>query len=296
VSALFDLNQLRCFVAVAEELHFGRAAHRLNMTQPPLSRQIQVLERILDVSLLERTSRSVRLTSTGRAFLPEAQRLIRMADSAARLAKRLDAGKTGALKAVFTAASSYAYLPHLIGASSEALADVDLSLTELVTRDQIEALLSGRADIGLLRPPIVRPELQSMCVQTETLIAAIPQSHRLAGSAALSIKDFDGVDFIMFAAHEARYFHDLLVSLFSEAKVLPHYVQHLTQIHSMLALVKAGLGCTIVPESAANLRYEGVEFRPLKLVKPDLVELCLVWRRDEDNPIVQRVVDLARSL
>jgi DNA-binding transcriptional LysR family regulator len=293
---VFDLNQLRCFLAVAEELHFGRAAARLGMTQPPLSRQIQVLERILDVTLLERSSRSVRLTPAGRSFLPEAQRIIRLAEAAAQLAKRVDSGKSGALKVAFTAASSYAFLPTLLTASAGVLADVDVSLNEMVTKDQIEALLSGQADVGLMRPPISRSELQSMRVWTETLIAAVPEAHPLASAPSIAIKDFDGQPFIMYASHEARYFHDVLVSMFASAGVLPRYAQHLTQIHSMLALVKARIGCTIVPESAANLRYEGVEFRPLKLRKPVPVELYMVWRRDHDNPIVERMVQRVRAL
>jgi DNA-binding transcriptional LysR family regulator len=293
---VFDLNQIRCFVAVAEELHFGRAAARLNMTQPPLSRQIQVLERILDVTLLERTSRSVRLTSTGRSFLPEAQRLIRMAESAAQLAKRMDSGKAGSLKIAFTAASSYSYLPKLIKASLESLADLDLSLSEMVTKEQIDALLTGQADIGLMRPPIARSELASMCVVVESLLAAVPADHPLAKAEAVTLKDLDAQPFIMYASQDARYFHDLLVTLFSSAKVLPHYVQHLTQIHSLLAMVKAGLGCTLVPESAANLRYDGIVLKPLRLRKPNQVELYLVWRKDTDNPMVERLLRVARTL
>src|SRR5215468_1494950 len=114
--SMFDLNQLRCFVTVAEELHFGRAAARLNMTQPPLSRQVQVLERIVDAPLLERTSRSVRLTPAGRNFLPEAKRILKLAESAAQVARRVAMGKTGSLKIGFTAAAAYGYLPHLIAA------------------------------------------------------------------------------------------------------------------------------------------------------------------------------------
>jgi DNA-binding transcriptional LysR family regulator len=292
---VFDLGQLRCFVVLAEELHFSRAARRLNMTQPPLSRQIQVLERILDVTLLERTSRSVRLTPAGRAFLPEARRLVRMANEAALLAKRVEAGKAGALKLVFTAASTYAFLPQLIAACATQLDEIDLTLTEMVTRDQIDALLSGSADVGLMRPPVTREELQYLTVGKEALIAVVPQAHPLANSTSLSVEDFHGRDFIMYATHDARYFHDLVVSLFSPSKVQPHYVQHMTQIHSMLALVRAELGCAIVPESAMNLHYEGVRYIPLKLKKPSVVELDLVWRRDAD-PIVSRLIEVAKSL
>src|SRR5258707_3608914 len=114
--SMFDLNQLRCFVTVAEELHFGRAAARLNMTQPPLSRQIQVLEHIIDAPLLERTSRSVRLTPAGRSFLPEARRILKLAESASQVARRIALGKSGSLKIGYTAAASYGFLPDLLAA------------------------------------------------------------------------------------------------------------------------------------------------------------------------------------
>jgi DNA-binding transcriptional LysR family regulator len=292
---MFELSQLRCFVVVAEELHFGRAAVRLNMTQPPLSRQIQVLERILGVTLLERTSRSVRLTPTGRSFLPEAQRLIRSADAAAALAKRVDMGKSGSLKIAFTAASAYSFLPNLVTTSLSALPDVDLTLLEMVTKDQVEALLAGQVDIGFMRPPIARAELESACVLTEPLLVAVPTDHALANAEFVSLKDLDGQPFIMYSAQDARYFHDLLVSLFSTAKVLPRYVQHLTQIHSILALVRSGLGGAIVPASAANLRYEGISLRPLRLKKPDQVELYAVWRRDHGNPLIDKIMTLIRA-
>lgn len=289
---MFDLNQLRCFVAVAEELHFGRAAKRLNMTQPPLSRHIQVLERILDVTLLERTSRSVRLTPTGRSFLPEAQRLLRMAEQAAQLAKRVEAGRAGSLKIAFTAASSYSFVPALVDLAMSALPDVHLSLSEMVTRDQVEALLSGQADLGLMRPPVARAELDCLRVASERLMAAIPLGHPLAAADQVALSDFEGQPFVMYTTHDARYFHDTLVALFAQAKVLPRYVQHLSQIHSILALVKAGLGCAIVPESAANLHYDGVVLKPLRLNAPVAVELYLVWRRDHDNPAIDRVLSL----
>lgn len=293
---MFELSQLRCFVAVGEELHFGRAAVRLNMTQPPLSRQIQLLERILDVTLLERTSRSVRLTPTGRSFLPEAQRLIRSAEAAAQLAKRVDTGKSGSIKLAFTAASAYSFLPSLVNASLAAMPDIDLALSEMVTKDQLEGLISGQVDLGFLRPPITRGELDSMRVLSETLLVAVPQTHRLAAAEKVELTDMNGEPFVMYASQEARYFHDIVVSLFSAAKVLPNYVQHLTQIHSILALVKAGLGVTIVPASATNLRYQGVVMLPLVLNTPEQVELFAVWRRDHKNPILDRMLEVLKNL
>ncbi|MCR5879712.1 LysR family transcriptional regulator [Phenylobacterium sp. J367] len=294
--AQFDLSHLRCFVAVAEELHFGRAAARLNMTQPPLSRQIQVLERILDVALLERNSRSVRLTAAGRSFLPEAQRILRQTDIAVAVAKRADAGKIGTLRIGFTAATAYSYLPSLVMACQEALPDIGLVLNETVTRDQIEALVSGQIDIGLLRPPVSRSELSAVRVTAEPMVVALPEGHHLASHEAIRPKDLQGESFIMYSSHDARYFHDLVVSVLEEHGVFPRHVQHMVQIHSILALVRAGVGLAVVPASAAALRYERVVFRPLATKRPRQAELYLVWRKDTANQLVEHVVELAQSL
>ena len=295
-ASMFDLNQLRCFVTVAEELHFGRAAARLNMTQPPLSRQIQVLEHIIDAPLLERTSRSVRLTPAGRSFLPEARRILKLAESASQVARRIALGKTGSLKIGYTAAAAYGYLPELLAACRARLPEVDFSLKEMVSGDQLEALASGQIDAGLLRPPIVRPELATKRVLAEPLLAAIPRKHPLAARENLAIKDFDGQPFVMYSPYESRYFHDLLVALFTQADILPRYVQHVGQIHSILAMVRAGLGVSIVPAAAANLKIADVKLRPLKLRTPAPVELFMVWRRDDENPLVPALVDIAGQL
>src|SRR3954468_16375656 len=203
--SMFDLNQLRCFVTVAEELHFGRAAARLNMTQPPLSRQIQVLEHIIDAPLRERPSRSVRLTPAGRSFLPEARRILKLAESASQVARRIALGKTGSLKIGFTAAAAYGFLPELVAACRARLPEVDFSLKEMVSGDQFEALTSGQIDAGLLRPPIARPELATRRIVAEQLYAALPRRHRLASAETVSIRDFDGQPFIMYSPFEARY-------------------------------------------------------------------------------------------
>jgi len=293
---MFDLNQLRCFVTVAEELHFGRAAVRLNMTQPPLSRQIQVLEHIIDAPLLERTSRSVRLTPAGRSFLPEARRILKLAESASQVARRIAMGKTGSLKIGYTAAAAYGFLPELIAACRARLPEVDFSLKEMVSGDQLEALASGQIDAGLLRPPIARPELATRRVLAEPLLAAIPRKHPLASAAMVAIKDFDGLPFVMYSPYESRYFHDLLVAQFSRADILPRYVQHVGQIHSILAMVRAGLGVSIVPAAAANLKLADVKLKPLKLRSPAPVELFMVWRREDENPLVPSLVEIAADI
>jgi DNA-binding transcriptional LysR family regulator len=281
---MFDLAQLRCFVTVAEELHFGRAAVRLHMTQPPLSRQIQVLEHILDVALFERTSRSVKLTPAGASFLPEAKRLLRFAVEAAAVAKRTASGQAGSLKLGFTAASAHSFLPALINACRTRLPGVELFLRELVTREQLEALETGQMDVGLVRPPVADADFDSMRVQCEQLVAALPRSHRLARGSVVSLKDLDGEPFIMYSPFESRYFYDLLVAQFAKARILPRYVQHLSQIHSIMSLVRAGLGVALVPASTANLRVKDVVLRPVRMRPANPVELQMVWRRGGDNP------------
>lgn len=298
---MFELNQLKCFVVVAEELHFGRAAARLNMTQPPLSRQIQVLEHIMGVRLFNRSSRSVQLTPTGLSFLPEAQRLIQAAETAVEFARRVQAGTAGSVKIAFTAATAYGKLPaSLITRCREAMPDVVLLLSEMVTRNQIEGILAGLLDIGLVRPPISRPELDSTLVLSEPMLVAVNAAHPLAAAESIALGDLHDEPFVMYAAAQARYFHDMLVSLFWSAKVQPKFVQHLSQIHSMLALVNGGIGSAIVPASATSLHYQHVKMLPLKAPGDAPfhahAELHAVWRRDNENPVLAPLLKVLKSL
>jgi DNA-binding transcriptional LysR family regulator len=292
---MFELSQLRCFVAAAEELHFGRAAARLNMTQPPLSRQIQLLERAVGVTLLERTSRTVRVTPAGRAFLVEAQRILKLSESAALRAWRIAAGKAGSLSIGFTAAAGYHFLPRLIRLVRAQMPNLDLTLKEMVSGEQMEGLLSGRIDLGLFRPPVDRRELSTLCVLEEPLVAAISSDDSRARKESLMLEDFDKKPFIMYSTDGARYFHDLVSSLLNRAEVNPAVVQYMTQIHSILALVSAGLGAAIVPAAAQSLHFDGVTFRVIRTKPERPVELYLVWRKDGDNAVVNRFLELIRS-
>ncbi len=290
---MFELSQLRCFVAAAEELHFGRAAERLHMTQPPLSRQVQILERILGVQLLARTSRMVRLTRAGRTFLPEARRILQLSDSAAVSTRRTAAGEKGSVTIGFTATAGYSFLPEIITSARERLAGVDFILQEMVTAEQVEALASHRIDFALLRPP-VRREFESVRVVHEPLLAALPADHRLAKGRAPKLGDFDRQPFVMYSPYEAQYFYDLLVAIFGKAGLAPHYVQHISQVHTILALVSARLGAALVPASAASLGFAGVALRPIATRPARPVELFLAWERSNDNPVLPAFVRMAQ--
>ena len=294
---MFEFSQIRCFVAVAEDLHFGRAAARLNMTQPPLSRQIQLLERILGVTLLDRTSRLVRLTPAGRLFLIEARRILRLAESAALATRRVAFGDAGRISVGFTAASGYSLLPRLVALTKSRLPNVELTLYEMVTGDQIEALLTGRVDVGLVRPPIGRPDFNTRPLLSEGLVAALPRGDPRLAKTTLSLADFDAAPLIMYSMEGATYFHHMLVALFEQAGVSPIYAQHVTQIHSMLALVQANLGAALVPEAAVALHFDDVHFRPVK-TWPDQrpAQLHMAWRKDNDNPPLHSFLDLAAEI
>ncbi|MFJ8082410.1 LysR substrate-binding domain-containing protein [Streptomyces sp. NPDC096205] len=288
---MFTLAQLTSFVAVAEELHFTRAAERLNMTQPPLSRQIQLLENDLGVQLLDRTNRTVRLTPAGRAFLTEARRILHQSEHATLAVRRVSTGETGAIAVGFTAASAYSALGSLLETAQAALPGVEILLQELVTRDQLKALGEGSLDLGLVRPSATGPDLVSRPAVREGLVAALPAGHRLAaGAEPMRVEDLTGEDFLMYSPIEARYFHELLVSVFRSARAQPVFTQYLTQVHSMLALVNGGWGIALVPEGAVRMRYGGIVFRPVDLPEPQPVALDYVWREGNDNPALKALL------
>jgi len=289
--SMFDLKQLRCFVAVGEELHFGRAARRMHMTQPPLSRQIQLLEHDLDMQLLYRTRRSVTLTPAGTVFLQEAKRLLFHAETAASTAQRVARGESGLLTVGFTAGASHDFLPRLLTRTNRSLVGVNLVLQEMVSEYQTEALKNGQIDIGLLRSPLNRNVYEAVCVARESLLLAIPREHPLAGGKMPALHDLEGEPFIMYCPHQGSYFHALVEGLFRTASIPTKYVQQLSQIHSILALVNAGHGIALVPESARILHFNETVLRRIKL-PPIYAEIFLAWKRDNTNPAIPRFREL----
>ncbi|WP_082529432.1 LysR family transcriptional regulator [Aurantimonas sp. Leaf443] len=292
---MFELSQLRCFVAVAEELHFGRAATRLNMTQPPLSRQIQLLEHSLDARLLERSSRVVRLTPAGRAFLPEARRILRLADSAASWTRRVWRGEAGTLRLGFTAASGYSRMPALLDLLRRRMAGIDVVLREMVTHAQLEGLDSGILDVGLLRalPPGSRHA--SLPLAPEALVVALHRDDPLSLRDDLRLADLEGCNLIGYSPDASKYFFEVTSGLLDREGLRPTIVQQVGQIHTMLALVAAGFGAALVPESATCLRMEAIAFRPLATEPAKPVELMMVWRPGNENPALAAFIDTYRA-
>lgn len=293
---MFSFDQLQAFVAVAQELHFGRAAERLNMTQPPLSRQIQSLERQLHAQLFDRSTRSVRLTAAGQAFLVEAQRILALARTAAESAHRAASGVSGSVHIGFTSVVGHAYLSELLRRAATALPDVELLLHEMVTTAQREALASGSIDLGLGRQVLGDSELIYRELPPERLVLALPSKSALGRSGPVSLKDLHQNDFIMYSPDAARYFHDHLAAIFSANKVSPIYVQRIAQVHTMIGLVDAGIGAALVPTSTRGWASAGVRFVEIdELAKYPIVSR-LVWRSDATNPALHRLLETLDTL
>ncbi|MDV7212912.1 LysR family transcriptional regulator [Azotobacter beijerinckii] len=288
-----ELHQLRCFVVVAEELHFGRAAKRLFMTQPPLSRQIQLLERSLGVMLLERNNRQVRLTAAGQHFLRDARRMLAFAEQAGHSARRLASGDAGRLILGFTAVSGYSLIPELLRHAAQVLPDVEVVLQEMVSVAQIEALTANMIDVGFVRLAVTRPGLEYERVCREPLVVVMPLTHPLAGQASVALRDLHQQPFVMYSPVEGRYFYDCIAGLFAMAGVAPHYVHYLGQTHSVLGLVRAGLGLAIVPASASELHRGNLAFRPLRDAQIH-AELYMAARHGSENPVLPAFISMAK--
>ena len=280
---MFEISQLRCFVAVAEELHFSKAAERLHMTQPPLSRQIKLLEHHVGVPLLERSSRSVRLTAAGQAFFPQAVLILRLAEEAAFAARRAAKGEQGSLAIGFTSASGYSLLPEVVRRLRQRAPDVALTLKELVSTAQVEALNAGEIDVGLLRPHVMNDELESTLIAREALMLASPESQAAQWPTQPTLASLHGKPFVMYSPHEARPFYLMLSERFARAGVVPDTVEHIGQVHTMLALVRAGVGAALIAEGAARLLFDGIVIRQMAT---EPVETVCTYRKNNDNPVL----------
>ena len=207
---MFEISQLRCFVAVAEELHFSRAAERLNMTQPPLSRQIRLLEHPVGARLLERHSRTVRLTAAGQAFFPEAARILRIAEEATFAARRAAKGEQGTRAIGSASASGDRLLPDVVRRLRGRAPGVSLNLKELVSTAQVEALSSGELDLGLMRPHTINGDLESRLLLTVPLMLAVHADDAGRWPLAPTLADLHGRPFVMYSPYEARPFYQML--------------------------------------------------------------------------------------
>lgn len=258
-----ELRQLRYFLVVADELHFGRAAERLHITQPPLTVAVRRLERDLGVMLFDRTTRRVSLTHAGQAFKLRVQEALAELDGAAVDAASVAAGTSGRITVGFVSSASYTTIPAAIRNFRQQRPRVELALNPLTSGEQIEQLLDGRLDLGLIRDPGEVPGMVMQLVNTEALVAVVPERHPLALSTEIRPADLEGEPMILFPYRLMPGFVARVFRLFEGLNVGPHVVQQAIHQETVLGLVAAGLGLSILPETVNRFQMPGVVTRPL---------------------------------
>jgi DNA-binding transcriptional LysR family regulator len=291
---MLDMVQVKSFVAVASELNFSRAARQLNMTQPPLSRQIRLLEQQLDVTLFERNSRRVTLTPAGLAFLAEAQKFLAQGDAAITATRRAARGSAGSIRIAFVGAATYGFLPHFISAARRLTPQIELDLVQMETAEQLQAINRGDVDLGFSRPLSGTHQLQSLCVVREPMMLAIPRAHPLASRRRPTLEALNGEPIIMFSP-QARYLHEKLAALMTDNNITPHIVQSMTHSQAILSLVSAGIGLAIVPAATRHACFDNVVFRPLDLRQECIAELHAIWSSENRNPLLPEIRSLVGS-
>lgn len=292
---MLDMRQVRSFVVLAAELSFSRAARCLNLTQPPLSRQIKLLEQELKVTLVERTSRRVTLTAAGASFLVEAKKLLAQSDIAVTASRLAARGSAGSIKVGFVGAATYNFLPLFVGRMRLMAPHIDLELVQMETSDQVQSIQAGTIDLGFSRPLFSAHRLDSICVFREPMILAIPRSHPIAAKRRPGLELLNGEPFITFSS-PARYLHDKLDKLIAENGITPRIVQSLTHSQAILSLVSAGIGLAIVPAGTQNACFDNVVFRPLDLRNDCIADLHAVWSSENTNPLLLEACKVASTL
>ncbi len=277
-----ELRHLRYFIAVAEELHFGRAAARLRISQPPLSQQIQILEEQIGARLLARTNRSVNLTAAGQQFLTDARQILGQVDAAAARAARLHQGETGELRIGFTSSAPF------IKAVSDSLSrfrkrypDVHLQMREVNTREQIAPLNEGELELGLMRNTRLPDTLNWTLILREPLLAMVHRDHPLASSRSISLTQLAQEPFVFFDPHVGTGLYDDIIGLLRRYNIVPYITQEVGEAMTIIGLVSAGLGVSILPASFQRIRLSDVVWLPID--EPEAQsELWLVWPKHRE--------------
>ena len=293
-----ELTHLNYFLAVAEELHFGRAARRLHIAQPPLSRRIMLLEEELGAKLFSRSSRKVELTEAGTLFVKEARAILERAADAAGKIRALGVGTAGAVVIGFNEPAINTFLSAAIRSYRETWPDVRLSLLELETAEQLDALRGGRIDVGVIRPfghDFSGLGLGNALLLRERYVVAMPRGHRLANtSKRLPLAALRNESFIIFPRAIQPLLRDRLTACCESAGFTPRVSQEANGKQTTLALVEAGMGVALVPESSSRNALPGVVFRPTGNELPP-VDLHAAWRLGQLTPAADNLLKALRT-
>jgi DNA-binding transcriptional LysR family regulator len=285
-----NLRSLRCFLAVAEELHFGRAAKRLNLSQPPLTQHIKALEAELGALLFHRTKRSVRITDAGSALLDEARRLVSQADGLRHVVQRADQGRSGYLRAGFITSSVFTDARKLYARLSRGVPGVTVMWQEMNSSEQIEALHEDKIDIAFLHTPAAHSGLTARVIVRDPMVMAMPDGHRLAGRRRVALSAFVLDDFVLPLRHISPIFYDSIIAACRAAGISPVIPPHQPRnLLTILSLVSVGAGVSVVPSTLAASGFPGVTFRSIQGEAP-VAEVSALWRPDNRSPVLQRAL------
>lgn len=286
-----ELRHLRYFVTLAEELHFGRAAERLHIAQPPLSQQIRQLETELGFELFHRTKRKVELSEAGRVFLIEVQQIFRQLEQATFLGRQVSRGEVGQLVVGFVSSAAYNILPDILQNFRNHASGVNLELHELTTDEQLRWLQSGRIDVGFVRPPVDENTYESKIIFQESLAIALPQNHLLASQDKVSLQSLKNESFILFPRLLAPGLYDLIISFCQQVGFSPKVAQEAIQMQTIVSLVAAEIGVAIVPESLQNLQRTGVVYKYFVEETPK-VSIAMIWRKNDVSVVLDRFLEV----
>lgn len=288
-----ELRHLRYFVTLAEELHFGRAAERLHIAQPPLSQQIRQLETELGFELFHRTKRKVELSEAGKVFLIEVRQIFRQLEQAIFLGRQVSRGEIGQLVIGFVSSAAYNILPDFLLHFRNNNPNINLELHELTTDEQLRWLDSGRIDVGFVRPPVDENTYQSKIVFRESLAIALPENHRLANQDKVSLQSLKNESFILFPRVLAPGLYDLIISFCLSTGFSPQLAQEAIQMQTIVSLVAAEIGIAIVPESLQNLRRTGVVYKYFVEETPQ-VSIAMIWNKDDNSVVLDRFLEMIK--
>ncbi|QPC84556.1 LysR family transcriptional regulator [Phototrophicus methaneseepsis] len=295
-----ELRHLRYFVAVAEDLHFKRAAERLQISQQPLSVQIRNLEDELGVTLFERTTRSVKLTQAGYVFLQKAKETLQLAEESVRVAREAERGERGKIVVGYISTSLYNVLPLMMRTFRETSPNVEVDLQELCFPDLQQLVIEGVLDIALIATHsynnsfIQHHELDCLTLCREPFVVVMPKNHDLARLTEVPFQMLDNLPFIQFSVEEKRQAHDEVVSFFYHHGITLNAVQEVASEQAQIGMVAAGIGISIVSESVAKSRETDVVYR--RLTEPSVdVDFNLIWQRQAPTALVERFVRVAQT-
>jgi DNA-binding transcriptional LysR family regulator len=291
-----EIRQLRYFLAVAEDLHFTRAAQRLHIAQPALSQQIRQLEEEVGAKLLERTNRRVALTPAGETFRVRAALVVEQANRALSEASQIGRGEAGTVSIGFVSSAVYGVLPDLLRHFRESVPAAKVELQELEPAEQLEGIEQFRLDLGLMHAALHESTLGSVVVSSDRLIAAIPEGHPAARSSQVSLRDLAGETFFIPKRHSHSGYYEIVLAACKSAGVVPARIQPTRLLQTAVALVAGGLGVTLVPQSFdGNLYIKGVLYRPLAGTAP-VARLIAVWNKENNSPLMARLKNELRQL